>query len=327
MSEEKEASDSGAASNEDVFSLDDLDDMLDGEEGAEKETAEPEVTSEPEEVIEEATPSETEEEETPKQTTREKFPKIFKVLDKISRPFQFVWKPFDRILTVIGVRVARVSSTFTKIFKKIVIYLKTEFPSKIKFYKSKLIGFARKLLDLLISVKSLQRKQQIAIVGLIVLGILMLMLTKQLVTQHIWIPKIVSTDLKNLEAVADHVEIFSPKEDLVFLYNSFSQPHFTFLLEGIVVNLRRSVHSSRLPMARIELYLNLDSSDTAVEVKHRRLEIKDFVSRILEQVSYDDLLSNYGKKKLKISIKTKINEILNQGRVREIYFKEIVYKR
>ena len=87
------------------------------------------------------------------------------------------------------------------------------------------------------------------------------------------------------------------------------------------------MHSTKLPMARIELYFNLDSTDTAIEFKHRKLEVKDHVSRILEEVSYDELISNYGKKRLKLKIKNKINELLNQGRVREVYFKEIVYKR
>ena len=98
------------------------------------------------------------------------------------------------------------------------------------------------------------------------------------------------------------------------------------LLKKVIVNLKPDDLSTRNPMGLYEVYLGLDSKDTAIEVKDREKEILDLIQRTLENFTYSEVSSIVGKIRMKSAIKERLNEILNQGRVFHVYFNNFVTK-
>jgi len=102
------------------------------------------------------------------------------------------------------------------------------------------------------------------------------------------------------------------------------------LLDRVVVNLTREnpddPRASELPsaMAAMDLYLQTDNRESAVEIKDRNVEVRDTVGRALERLTYSSLASEEGKAKLKLIIRKELNEKLIKGRVRRVYIKTIV---
>ena len=298
--EEEKKPEATDATDEDLFALDDLDDMLEEEvKEAEGKEGEPEEDADADQDSDLADIPDISEEEEPAAKARfaDRFPKIIEILNKIIRPFKVIASPFEKVSAKLGQKLGVVCSKVIQLLKKALIYLKTDFPDHLKFVKSRISDWVEKAIAIVKSVRNLRRRQQLTILLLIGMGVATLFLTQQLIKRHIWIPSLLKAEVKSLENVARSVTGYDQKKDMVLLYNSFTQPYFTFLLDGIVVNLQRSMRSTKLPMVRVELYFNLDSTDTAIEFKHRKLEIKDHTSRLLEEMSYDELISKYGKKK------------------------------
>ncbi|MBK9293161.1 MAG: flagellar basal body-associated FliL family protein [Oligoflexia bacterium] len=96
-------------------------------------------------------------------------------------------------------------------------------------------------------------------------------------------------------------------------------PENVIRLSRVVSNLRAQ-SKRRSPMAAVELYIQTTEREAAIEIKLREKEVKDIIARTLEQFSYTELDSLEGKDKLKLKLSLAINKILNNGRIKEIYF-------
>ena len=79
-------------------------------------------------------------------------------------------------------------------------------------------------------------------------------------------------------------------------------------------------------MGMFEFFVELDSKDTAIEIKSREKELLDILQRTIEGESYNVLQGESGKIRLKSLIRSELNEVLNQGWVKEVYFSNIVLK-
>ncbi len=103
-------------------------------------------------------------------------------------------------------------------------------------------------------------------------------------------------------------------------------PEFVVLIERVVVNLARTPEASENsnPMAAVELYLQTDSQESAIEIKDRNVEVRDAIARSVERVTYPELADEDGKTKLKLLIRKELNEKLTRGKVRRVFFKTIV---
>lgn len=332
---EDSSSDGGDAADEAgdddaLFSLDDLDDLLgDEEDEAEKE----DLASLDEPVAEEETEEEPEE-DSGKPSLKERLTVVFVILEKVKRPFVKFFKPIQILLRPFAKVFSYLNHKFGQLFglvtsKSITAFksLKTNFPIFLKSAKAKFTTFRDGIKGRIAAFKALNKKRKMAVVALVGMGVVFIYLLKVTVTGGRWIPLLSKPILKSIETVADKVEMYDPKSEAEYLHSAFRQPYFTFLLEGFRVNLKPSLTSSRLPMAYVEIYLTLDATETAIEVKDRQYEIRDYVARILEDSTYDELKSGYGKKRIKLKIKTKINEVLNHGMVREVLINNLVHKR
>ena len=78
------------------------------------------------------------------------------------------------------------------------------------------------------------------------------------------------------------------------------------------------------PMGAFELVVELDSDDTAIEVRDREVEFFDHVQRVFEDETFRDLETVLGKDRLKSRIKRELNHKLTQGWVKDVKFKTFV---
>jgi flagellar basal body-associated protein FliL len=113
------------------------------------------------------------------------------------------------------------------------------------------------------------------------------------------------------------------------VWENFNDPLFhperVILVERIIVNLRREDDISN-PMALVDLYIEGSSKTAAIELNDRELEVRDLIARTLEQMPYDEMIGLAGKEKFKVMIRKNLNGILSQGRVRRVFYKNIVIK-
>jgi flagellar basal body-associated protein FliL len=124
---------------------------------------------------------------------------------------------------------------------------------------------------------------------------------------------------------ADHAYTFAADEKWQDLNDPLLHPEHIVLLERLVVNLRAPGDGSN-PMALLDLYVEVGTQEGAVEIKNRDAEVRDMVLRTMEQISYDEIVTETGKNKLKVFLRKNLNDMLSSGRVRRLYFKSIVLK-
>ncbi|MCB9026205.1 MAG: flagellar basal body-associated FliL family protein [Bdellovibrionaceae bacterium] len=140
-----------------------------------------------------------------------------------------------------------------------------------------------------------------------------------------WIPSFNEPLYTSLELVADKVEVLPEKAEFKYLYRAFPQPEHIVQLDKLVVNLKReNIHST--PMAAIEFFVELDSKETAIEIKDREKQVLDVVQRAVEEFTYRELTSHAGVIKMKSQVRSVINDVLNQGRVNKVYQKTMILK-
>jgi flagellar basal body-associated protein FliL len=139
-----------------------------------------------------------------------------------------------------------------------------------------------------------------------------------------WLPEL---DQPILGGFADHADAtfeFKNSETIPF-FTAFPQDPELFLLGKLKVNLRGTTDHP-LPMGAFEIYTQVDSHDTAIEMQTRQVELHDLVQRAIESQSYGDVESELGKARLKGILRKEINGVLTQGWVTEIHFKTFVLK-
>lgn len=128
--------------------------------------------------------------------------------------------------------------------------------------------------------------------------------------------------INNLVDMADSIHPISEEEG-EDLDSPMKHPEYVVLLETIVSTLK-APSIKKNPMARVELYIEASNQMAATEIKDREIEIRDMISRILEQLTFEELETTAGKLRLKVLVRREANKILNKGRVRRIFFKTFV---
>jgi flagellar basal body-associated protein FliL len=140
------------------------------------------------------------------------------------------------------------------------------------------------------------------------------------------LPKTKREWIANFAELADGVFYYEASEPTEDFNDPVHHPEFVVTIERVVVNLRRSDEAAdnSNPMAAFEFYVQADSQVGAIEVKDRSVEIRDQISRSIEQMTYPELSTDEGKTRLKLLLRKQINEIMSKGRVRRVYIKAIV---
>ncbi len=111
---------------------------------------------------------------------------------------------------------------------------------------------------------------------------------------------------------------------MILFFGAFPQDPEIYL-NKIKVNLKAGPGHPN-PMGAFEIYVQVDSHDTAIELQHRDVEMHDLVQRVIEGTSYTEVVTDLGKNRLKGLIKKEIDHALTQGWVADIHFKTFILK-
>lgn len=204
-------------------------------------------------------------------------------------------------------------------------YLKNDFPSHLKLTiknsKDFIINKIRKFFDLFFGTKT---RISLSLILLVALSVSSFMFYK-LAFNNGWLPQVFKAEITSFSEANKHIMDYN-KDNLLYLHEAFPEAEYAFKLKNIVVNLKSAQQASSPAFASIVFYLSLDSTDTAVEIKDREIEILDATQRSVEEYSYGQLNTIEGQKSMLKSVKKTINEVLNQGFVKDVYIKHKILK-
>ena len=132
--------------------------------------------------------------------------------------------------------------------------------------------------------------------------------------------------LTSLEEVADRIISVGLNESFESFYSPLRQPEFFMSMDEVIVQLKSTRRAPRA-FGRFEFYIETNNRRSLIEVSDRRQEILDLMQRTLESQTWDDISTTRGKLKIKRLLRVRVNSIMNYGRVREIYFKNLLLKK
>lgn len=208
--------------------------------------------------------------------------------------------------------------------KDLIIFLKTR-PKEFLFFAISILKISlKKAMVPLRAFQSANRLQKITVFVLVAMMGGMVWVLKSNI-KGIWIPQLNEPLLTSFEEHADWTETYDPKDGGESFYSAFPQERHEFLFGRMKVNLQRTAENPN-PMGAFEVIVQVDSKDTAIELRDREVEFFDYLQRVMEEETFTDLESEGGKAKLKGRLKRELNQKLTQGWVKEISFKTFVLK-
>ena len=126
--------------------------------------------------------------------------------------------------------------------------------------------------------------------------------------------------------VAGQVTKIDEQDEIVELQVTEDSSEFTVLSSAVTVNIKRSESSSSNPMMNVQMYIEASSREAATEIKDREKEIRDLIQRIAELMTYDEMITTAGKQKFKFHLRKELDQIVNNGRIKGVYYKTILLK-
>lgn len=130
----------------------------------------------------------------------------------------------------------------------------------------------------------------------------------------------------SMEQIADHTDTYEPATESEVLYDSPRAAQNVIIIPRMVANVRKSPKSGPNPMVACEFYIEGNSPDVVVEIKDREYEFRDLFQRAMEEMTAEQLETVDGKKLLLEKLSREANRIVTKGRVRNIFFKNIIVK-
>ncbi len=141
-----------------------------------------------------------------------------------------------------------------------------------------------------------------------------------------WAPFVKSPMLTSFSEIADVEWTYKATTGTLPFLMAFPQTKHNYLFPKVVVNLKAKSGESSFQMGAFEFFVEVDSKDTAIEVKSREVELHDLIQRVVETFSYESLQSERGKERLKEEIKKSLNQKIVQGWVKGVYIKFMITK-
>jgi flagellar basal body-associated protein FliL len=139
------------------------------------------------------------------------------------------------------------------------------------------------------------------------------------------LPRIEIPLLRSFADVADEKYTIDEKEAWEDFNDPLFHPEHVVAIDRVVANLLPP-GDGRNPMVLMDLFVEAANKEGAIEIKVREAETRDVISRTVEQMPYEELITLAGKTKLKVLLRQRLNGFLTQGRVRRVMFRTIVLK-
>jgi flagellar basal body-associated protein FliL len=132
--------------------------------------------------------------------------------------------------------------------------------------------------------------------------------------------------LRSFSEVANTVQVIPQEDESEDLESPLRHPEYTVLLPRVVANLK-APSPRQSPMIALQVYVEASNQDCAIEMRDREMEIKDIISRQMEQLTFDELDTLPGKGRLKNRIRMGLNRVLNKGNAKRVFFKSLHIKK
>ncbi len=236
---------------------------------------------------------------------------------------RLVLAPWYWLRTFVRLRIIRLKNKFFDFLGQAKRFFRHELPERLKYAWSQLKAFIAWVSAEWNKFRALNQAQRLAILFMVMASFAALFFFDKTFTGH-WLPRYVNDLPTSLAEGASLIGEVKSKSDVQDLFQAFPKVEDYVLLQKVIVNLKASESSGNNPMGVFEIFVGADSQDTAVEVKDREPEIRDLIQRALETFTYDEAASLVGKERMKEVIRDRINAILNQGRVFNIYFNTFI---
>jgi flagellar basal body-associated protein FliL len=214
---------------------------------------------------------------------------------------------------------------------KAIVYAKTEgraaliagLKRTLQALKKALVVSLERMSLVLRGFSALTMQQKLAVMGALVATLLAMWIVLRMLEGHL-LPPSQRPWIGAMSDIADQKFSIEAGANFEDFNDPLLHPEFIVLLERVIVNLARTPESRGVPMAMVDLFLQSDRRETAVELKDREIEVRDAVARAIEGLSYPELAEEAGKTKMKLLVRRDLNNILSQGKVRRVYIKTIV---
>lgn len=131
--------------------------------------------------------------------------------------------------------------------------------------------------------------------------------------------------IHSMEDWSESTQTYDPKSVETF-YSSTRTMQNIMSIPRMISNIKKSSRSGLNPMIALEFYFEGTTPEGVVEIKDRDYEIKDRISRLLEESTFDQLDTVEGKQVLLEKVKRDINQVLTKGKVRRVFYKSIILK-
>lgn len=118
-----------------------------------------------------------------------------------------------------------------------------------------------------------------------------------------------------------YVILLKPAEDKVAIKEEKKVEVVMFAMEPFVVNL---TDPARVRFLRVSLYLELAGPAVAEKAKARTPQIRDAIITLLTAKTHGELIHPEGKLQLKDEINIRINQILGENAVRDVFLTDFV---
>lgn len=248
-------------------------------------------------------------------------------LSRKDKIIAFVFRPWRRFKEIFKLKKLAFKNKMLMLYEQMKTFVRHELPERSKYYYSRTISAIKHIVttasNLIAKFKALTKIQKITLFATTILSVAAISIFSRTFLGG-WLPRFSDPLVNSLEEKARFVRAYTGKEDLQNLFEAFPEVEFHVLMTKVIVNLRPDEKSGPNPMGVYEVYLGLDSQDTAIEVKDREKELLDIIQRVIERFSYSEVSTQVGKIRMKSMIRDRVNEVLNQGRVFHVYFNTFI---
>ncbi|MEK6627071.1 MAG: flagellar basal body-associated FliL family protein [Bdellovibrionota bacterium] len=132
--------------------------------------------------------------------------------------------------------------------------------------------------------------------------------------------------LNSFAELGEDLKEYNPNSEVEAFYDNLRFSKNLVTITPMNVNLKPSENSGPNPMLSIEVTTEGLAADAIIEVKDREAELKDFLLRLTEDKTYDELIEAEGKQLLCEQYRDLLNSLLTRGQVRRVLLKSFIIK-
>jgi flagellar basal body-associated protein FliL len=244
---------------------------------------------------------------------------IVEPLERILDPIARLWGRIYDFGSNYKETLFKVSQWGVPIAKNMFNYFRKTLPEIGSFFKNRVFS---KFKNTWLWFKNLETQKKISVFGIFLILSVLILAGLNLDKLQERPPK-----LKNIRSFADvpGVKVITETQKQVLIEIADDEFEHVVRLQRLTANLKASMTSPRA-MAVAEIFVVVSKEESAIEIRLRETEVRDFCTRLVESYTYEELKNPVGQEQLKEQIRSALNRVLNDGLVKKVYLKDLTIK-